>query len=111
MKRYFTSALALLLSLAQVVGVMEARSQTATAQLASPKADEAEISKFIQQLKDPDPKVRQVAATTLGEIGKSAKSAIPQLILLLKDSNEWVRISAAWAIEQLNAWGNQPSLK
>jgi HEAT repeat protein len=57
------------------------------------------IERLIQQLKSPDPAVRSSAAKALGDMGESAKAAIPSLILLLKDSDSWS--SAVMALERI----------
>ena len=48
------------------------------------------ISDLIPLLKDPDSRIRYIAADALGQIGDAAKSAIPQLIPLLKDPDRTV---------------------
>jgi HEAT repeat protein len=57
----------------------------------------SDISTLVPLLKDPDPRIRYIAADALEEIGDAAKSAIPQLILLLKDPDQTVvnRVRAA----------------
>ena len=46
-------------------------------------------------------KARSMAASTLGMIGESANSAIPALILLLKDQDKDVRLNAASALGKM----------
>jgi HEAT repeat protein len=53
----------------------------------------------IKRLKDPDPRVRQLAAETLGK--QSAESAVPSLAQSLKDVDKGVREAAAKALEQI----------
>lgn len=61
-----------------------------------------ELQKF---LGDSDPKLnsggRQVAAATLGAMGAAAKSAVPELIALLNDSDEFTARAAASALGQI----------
>jgi HEAT repeat protein len=65
--------------------------QTAAARLAQAEA--------IKRLKDPDPRVRQLAAESLGK--QSAESAVPSLAQSLKDTDKGVREAAAKALEQI----------
>ncbi len=59
------------------------------------------VSFLIGLLKNDDPSIRSSAASGLGEMGKSAKSAIPQLISLLKDPDPFVRSSVAFALGKM----------
>ena len=56
---------------------------------------EADLS---QSLKDPSPRVRAIAAHTLGQMGAQAEVAIPELMQALKDPDPLVRGSAAKAL-------------
>jgi HEAT repeat protein len=60
-----------------------------------------DINSLIQQLKSEDSKTRSTAASELGNMGASARSAIPSLIPLLKDSDAQVRSTAAYALGQM----------
>jgi HEAT repeat protein len=54
-------------------------------------------------LKAIDPEFREAAASELGNLGRQARSAVPNLSEALKDKNEKVRRSAAhslWIIDQ-----------
>jgi HEAT repeat protein len=66
------------------------------------KKDSPEIE-GLKALKHPDAMVRYRAADTLGQLGPTAKFAVPELRELLKDKNAFVRVKAAealWKIEQ-----------
>jgi HEAT repeat protein len=65
------------------------------------KAARSTIPNLIPLLKDPDPRIRYIAADALGEIGDAAKSAIPQLIPLLKDPNKTVVNRTRSALKKL----------
>lgn len=45
--------------------------------------------------------VRQAAANALGQFGAKAKSAVPALIIALKDENQYVRLNAASALGRI----------
>src|SRR4028118_1181240 len=49
------------------------------------------IPALVKALKDSDANVRSIAAYVLGKIGAEAKTALPQLVPLLTDSNAKVR--------------------
>ncbi|WP_293351950.1 MULTISPECIES: HEAT repeat domain-containing protein [unclassified Microcoleus] len=59
------------------------------------------IPALVKALKNSDVRVR--AAYTLGNIGAETKTAVPQLIVLLKNSDVDVRISAAYALRNIGA--------
>ena len=74
------------------------------------KAAEGAVPTLIQALQDPDVQVRANAIYALDSIvcaldfiGESTKDAVPDLILLLKDLNEDVRIHAARALGQIGS--------
>jgi HEAT repeat protein len=52
-------------------------------------------------LKDPDPKIRHIAALTLSSMGARARPATAALIAALDDSSDDVRIAAATALQPL----------
>jgi HEAT repeat protein len=53
-------------------------------------------------LKDPDARTRRKAAETLGRVRRYTDSAMPNLILLLKDKDRAVRRAAAKALREIN---------
>jgi HEAT repeat protein len=59
------------------------------------------IPALVKALKNSDVRVR--AAYTLGNIGAETKTAVPQLIVLLKNSDVDVRVSAAYALRNIGA--------
>ncbi len=59
------------------------------------------IPALVKALKNSGVRVR--AAYTLGNIGAETKTAVPQLIVLLKDSDVDVRVSAAYALRNIGA--------
>jgi hypothetical protein len=61
------------------------------------------VSFLIRLLKNDNPSIRSSAASGLGTLGKSATSAIPQLIMGLRDSDRFARGSAAQALGQMGA--------
>jgi HEAT repeat protein len=61
----------------------------------------SDISNLVPLLKDPDPRIRYIAADALGEIGDAAKSTIPQLTTLLKDPDRNVVNRARAALKKL----------
>lgn len=62
---------------------------------------EQAVSPLIKLLKDPDPSLRQIAASTLGRIGSPQASAA--LIESLSDKNSNIRYHAAHALGQIRA--------
>jgi HEAT repeat protein len=52
-------------------------------------------------LKDPDPKIRHLAALTLASMGAKARPAVAPLIAALDDSSDDVRIAAATALQPI----------
>ena len=135
MKRSLLNLLpVLLLSIAPIVGLAEVgRSESITQPQAS---QNRVIDQLIQQLKTGkidtadaykfqldmfckmkrsclppvrpilESKARSMAASTLGMIGESANSAIPALILLLKDQDKDVRLNAASALGKMGESAN-----
>jgi hypothetical protein len=59
------------------------------------------LTTLLQQLQDKDPLVRLQAATKLGKLGASAKSALPALKQALTDSDEDVRLVARRSVEAI----------
>jgi HEAT repeat protein len=59
----------------------------------------ATVQVLIHRLKNPDWRIRVVAADALGRIGPEAKEAVPGLIEALMDKHEFVREAAAEALE------------
>ncbi len=57
---------------------------------------------MIDNLKHPDYRVRLAAADTLETFGKQAEAAIPALVAALRDSNKFVRWSAARTLGRLS---------
>jgi HEAT repeat protein len=49
---------------------------------------QADVDREVQALHDPDPGARKHAANVLSEMGAAARSAVPDLILMLKDPAE-----------------------
>src|ERR1051325_6489760 len=52
------------------------------------------VDSIRKYLKDSSPQVRTHAARTLGQLGEAARSAVPDLVLLLKDADDTVRRQA-----------------
>jgi HEAT repeat protein len=53
---------------------------------------------WVHELKNADPKVRQVAVFNLGSIGSEAEEAVPEVCRLLKDPDPRVRCDAVLAL-------------
>ena len=66
-------------------------------------AIEKRVKSLIQQLRHQQAARRYQAATALGEMGKSATRAVPNLIVALKDKDEKVRSSAYQALKQVGS--------
>ena len=62
---------------------------------------EQKVKRLESKLKSPQPEVRRKAALSLAEIGKPASSAVPSLIDLLKDEEDIVCGSAAFALSKI----------
>ncbi len=60
------------------------------------------VQTMIDNLKHPDYRVRLAAADTLETFGKQAEAAIPALVAALRDSNKFVRWSAARTLGRLS---------
>ena len=65
------------------------------------ETQEQKVERLITELGHKETKDRKNAARALGSIGEGAVDAVPALIQLLKDQDEWVRINAAWALEEI----------
>ena len=63
---------------------------------------EQKVKRIEVKLKSPQPEVRRKAALALAEIGKPASSAVPSLIDLLKDEEDIVCGSAAFALSKID---------
>jgi HEAT repeat protein len=87
------------LVVALCLSVLTVSPQSARAQ--SPAASDANA--LLQQLKDPNPGVRQSAATALGKLKLAANSSVPQLIEALSDTTPAVRDAAIQALGNLGA--------
>ncbi len=59
------------------------------------------VSEWIAMTSDPDAELRSDAAWTLGQIGPTAKGAVPVLTGLLADKNSKVRECAAYALGRI----------
>ena len=62
---------------------------------------EQKVKRLEVKLKSPKPEVRRKAALSLAEMGKPASSAVPSLIDLLKDEEDIVCGSAAFALSRI----------
>ena len=62
---------------------------------------EQKVKRIEAKLKSPQPEVRRKAALALAEIGKPASSAVPSLIDLLRDEEDIVCGSAAFALSKI----------
>jgi HEAT repeat protein len=69
---------------------------------AAPFVGKKDVPGLIQKLSDKDIGTRVAAALTLGQIGKDADPAIPQLTRLLKDDDKQVQNAARQALAQLD---------
>ena len=92
-----------LLMIVQMMGpIAIVRSQSSraiqTTQIAQENSKNEQIKQLVQKLKSTNPVVRSDAAYALGEMGESAKSAIPDLIMLFKDPDARVRSRASHAL-------------
>jgi hypothetical protein len=67
------------------------------------------VGALAEALKDPDPQVRQIAATALKNIGREAREAIPALTVAAKDRVPEVRRAAELALKKIDRKGrSQP---
>lgn len=85
-----------LLSFAQCAGMMSLGWE-----LSPTNKQASTVPNLIPLLKDPDSRIRYIAADALGEIGDAAKSTIPQLIPLLKDPDRTVVNRTRSALKKL----------
>jgi HEAT repeat protein len=67
----------------------------------SKKRNEYTAPSLLQQLKDPDPKMRYYAAKELGHFGAQAGEVVPALIEALKDQDKDVRMRAAYSLAEI----------
>ncbi len=77
------------------------------------KKDGPTLPDGLKALQHPDARVRYKAAATLGQLGATAKFALPELHAALKDPNAHVRVKVAealWKIEQPVASVLMPTL-
>ena len=65
------------------------------------QTQEQKVERLITELGHKETKDRNNAARALGSIGEGAVDALPALIQLLQDQDEWVRINAAWHSKKL----------
>ena len=66
------------------------------------ETQEQQVERLIKELQDPDSDVRSIAAVTLGEIGSEAKDAVPALMQVLQNDQNWdVRWNAEWALKKI----------
>ena len=77
--------------------MVRAAAAAALAQVGAHSSPEA-IPVLAKALSDPDPEVRDLAATALGSMGGKAALAIPELISALGDPVDYVRAPAADAL-------------
>ena len=75
-----------------LIGIAEARAQS---------VDKVVLKVGLASLKNKSAAARVDGATTLGELGQKAATAIPALINALKDSNADVRSAAADALGKI----------
>jgi hypothetical protein len=61
--------------------------------------DPAAVSVLTEFLSDPDPDVRNYAASTLRSIGPAARSALPRLTRLLSDEDAGVRLCSVTSVD------------
>lgn len=59
------------------------------------------IPPLIRKLNHPDRRIRQQAADVLGRLGESAFKAVPALMRAAADAEEYVRLSATWALDRI----------
>lgn len=62
----------------------------------------AVIPALMAALDDPDPNVRGNAATSLSNYGTNAQVAVPQLLKMLQDTNEYPRKRSAWVLWRID---------
>jgi HEAT repeat protein len=65
------------------------------------------MAKFMMQLKSPRAVTRREAANGLGDLGPDARSAVPELLAALKDSDGQVRINVVLALGEVGATPQQ----
>lgn len=63
------------------------------------------MSLGLETLGADEPRLRDVAAWALGELGRSGEAAIPHLRRLLSDEHQWVRDAAKKALERIEGPG------
>src|SRR5262249_55080468 len=73
-------------------------SRTAAAAEPAPTFADKPLSFWLERLRDADPLTREEAATVLGDLGPSAKEALPALHDLLKSDAGPLRLRAAMAV-------------
>lgn len=56
------------------------------------------LEPLVDSLRDQRPRVRELAAFALGEMGPDAREAVPSLVDRLDDVEKSVRVEAAWAL-------------
>ncbi|MBV9123710.1 MAG: HEAT repeat domain-containing protein [Planctomycetes bacterium] len=69
---------------------------------APPGETQATIARYVKEMKNPDPLVRQQVIQALGAMGPSARSAMPILREALLDSVDEVKSAAAAALQQID---------
>ncbi|MBV6625603.1 MAG: HEAT repeat domain-containing protein [Rivularia sp. (in: Bacteria)] len=64
--------------------------------------DKAAVKPLTKALEDEESMVRLIANIALGRMGKTAASAVPEIILTLKDTDRFVRSSAGTALSSIS---------
>ena len=59
------------------------------------------VSHWLEALRNPDPKARQMAADVLGNVGPSDPLVVPALIEAIKDKNAKVRDAAVLSLSRI----------
>jgi HEAT repeat protein len=73
----------------------------------SPTQRQRTLQEWTDDLKSPDEKTRMWAAVMLGELGPSAKPALPALVAALSDPNRVVRDRVVWALVFIDPTGKE----
>lgn len=76
-------------------------SNTPTRSMTASQRQRGYMRYYMLQLQNPNPAARATAATTLGEYGRVAEPAVPQLLRALHDENKFVRRAAVKALPKI----------
>lgn len=86
-------------AISQIEGA-EAYPEVFAGSLAEPRVRASDLPRYLEELRDPVPRVRAVAAEKLGLLG--APEAVEPLLGVLEDPDAAVRAAAVWALDEIN---------